>query len=333
MGCKCGKKVLEPIYTPVASVQRTSYTYEEAEPEILHASSSEEAVEESKLFLYCFNDPEVPTKLLQYEANSHQLETLDLPLKLYSECGIVCFNNSRVIFAGGYDLFCSSEVKNCFVLECSGGELSEISSLPSARRRLRLIQVEDSVYAVGGVREIQTRTDFAKAIYQDYSESLSKYLPREDKWEQLPDLPKGVEFPAVYSVASKIYVCGGLQIEGNSNHVLDEIQTFDVQKSAWSVLGVKLPVPLFLHQAVFCGEFVVIFGGNDGEENVHKTFMLKDEKIKEMASLPEKHCSSFPYSVLRDGLQIFTFNEDNFLYTLNTSLSCWTVCNLSEIGC
>ena len=93
------------------------------------------------------------------------------------------------------------------------------------------------------------------------TQALFTWYEEEGQWKQvLPPMPIGRSGPAVISHDNLLLVTGGVA-EDNST-VLNSTDVLDLTTMKWTTPEApKLPVPLFRHSLVLCGDYIYLVGG------------------------------------------------------------------------
>ena len=90
--------------------------------------------------------------------------------------------------------------------------------------------------------------------------TFTRYDPRRDAWETLPQLPVAARAAAAAAVGDTIYVIGGTTPSGNTR------ATWAYERGRWRAAA-PLPAPRFNHAAATLGGRIYVLGGfHDGRE-------------------------------------------------------------------
>ena len=91
--------------------------------------------------------------------------------------------------------------------------------------------------------------------------TLSTWHEEDGQWKQvLPSMPTRRSSPAVISHNNHLLVTGGLGEDGST--VLNTTDVLDLTTLKWTTpKGLNLPVPLWRHHLVLCGECLYLVGG------------------------------------------------------------------------
>lgn len=300
------------------------YTAELAESLFSNSFSEEILIEDFKVHSFSFENTE--TILLEYNTTTQVLEKIGLGLHLFPESGCLELLSRRIICAGGIDVNCFKEVKNVFLINTGLREISEVSEMLFVKRKLRLLELNEYVYAIGGVKELRSRVDNAYTLKQDYRNSFSRYSIRLNEWVPLSEMPFPVELPGCFEINEKIYVTGGCILE-DFMIVINKIQVYDVCAMTWNVLEIKIPENVYGHLCAKCEDnVIIIFGGVTEELTPNlQCWTWAASGISYLNNLPQGHEMFLPYYPSINHDEIFAFTEDNDLVLYNVKLSSWTI--------
>ena len=125
------------------------------------------------------------------------------------------------------------------------------SILPQQRGSAAIAVVNNHVTLIGG-QDILTYW---------YTNTPSTWYEEEVRWKQvLPPMPTGRSRPAVISHDNLLLVTGGLAENGFT--VLNTTDVLDLSTMKWTFPErLNLPVPLWQHHLVLCGEYLYLVGG------------------------------------------------------------------------
>ena len=297
------------------------------QPEMVSFFSSNSVnIDEEDYKVYALEYLDTETILLEYSISSHILEKISLDIHLFPESGSIRLSSGLIMCAGGIDLSYNSEIKNCFLINPDKREIIEICEMLYVKRKLRLVQVEDYVYAIGGVKESRIVENNHYTLKQDYNNSFSRYSITKNHWEALQDLPIGVEYPGCFEINRKIYVTGGCYIQ-NSPIILDKMQVYNILDGVWVTLEINLPKRLFGHLCAIVDNNKIIIVGGVTEESLSNSecWIFDTKNISEFNKIAEGYELFFPfYSNVFKG-EIYCFSEENLLLMFNLRLSVWTI--------
>eukprot|EP00359_Climacostomum_virens_P009087 CAMPEP_0204912850 /NCGR_PEP_ID=MMETSP1397-20131031/10935_1 /ASSEMBLY_ACC=CAM_ASM_000891 /TAXON_ID=49980 /ORGANISM="Climacostomum Climacostomum virens, Strain Stock W-24" /LENGTH=327 /DNA_ID=CAMNT_0052083963 /DNA_START=670 /DNA_END=1650 /DNA_ORIENTATION=+ len=260
--------------------------------------------------------------LVEFDIDKHRSEIVDMAFTSYAEAGICLLDADTLMVVGGLDKVAHKEVKNSLLLNIASRTIQETAALPHARRNLRLVREQMTVYAVGGVRLVHRREGSKKLSVNEYSFNFTRWDKASDKWVELEDMPRGVECPAAIVFDRLLYVMGGCRVEGQAILVSDSIFTFG---SSWAEVQVKLPIPLYCMQVIqITSASLMVFGGiRVNEEASRRSFVFRDGVFQDMPALPENTVPVFTSYSKVSGDELFAINEDGVLVTYNLATFSW----------
>ncbi|OMJ73493.1 hypothetical protein SteCoe_27791 [Stentor coeruleus] len=315
-------------------------------PQLSRTPSSIKVLEEDQK-IYTFEFLEKQTVLIEYNTSNQALKKTELGISLYEESGFAWLLSEKFFLAGGIDSGSHQEVKSVFIIDPVLKEIFEACQMPFAKRNLRLVQLNDYIYAIGGVKELKTRKNNTFIYKQDYSNSFSRYSLNNNTWETLPDMVIQVENPGCYIWQGNIWVTGGYFIH-NYHEITNQVQVFNLCDMVWETAQFSLNDKLFGHVCVVVNEEVLVFGGikeNDElNEDCWKIGYIKDQNMKNIcekqilekefvvnkliSKMPSGYDTFFPMISWTGKNEIFCFNEDNILFVFSLQMNTWTVYNL-----
>lgn len=124
------------------------------------------------------------------------------------------------------------------------------SPLPTPRSRLAIAADGSRLYTIGG--------ETAAGV----SDEVVIYDPRSNGWQPGAAKPTATANAAAVWLDARIYVIGGMTVDGRATDVLE---VYDVQADAWQARA-RLPFPLAAHGAAAFDGKLYVFGGWDGAE-------------------------------------------------------------------
>jgi len=130
------------------------------------------------------------------------------------------------------------------------------ASLPTARARLALAQLDGALYAIGGLSD------------EGATARVDVYQPALDRWERRADKPTAVANAGAVALGGRIYVPGGNDAD---NRVLALLEVYDPASDRWSAAA-ALPAPLCAYAIAATEEGFYLFGGWDGERYLDSTY-------------------------------------------------------------
>lgn len=314
-------------------------------PQLSRTPSIKVFEEDQKIYTFEFLDKQ--TVLIEYNTSNQALKKIELGICLYEEPGLVWLLSEKLMFAGGIDPASHQEVKSVFIIDPVLKEIFEACPMPFAKRNLRLVQLNDYIYAIGGVKELKIRKNNTFIYKQDYSNSFSRYSLNSNTWEILPDMVVQVENPGCCVWQGNIWVTGGYFIH-NYQEITNLVQVFKPCDMTWETPQFSLNDKIFGHVCIVVGEEVLVFGGikedDEPNEDCWKIGCIKDENMKNtyeslsiekrfsvnklMCKVPSGYDTFFPMISWTGKNEVFCFNEDNILFVFNLQMNTWTVYNL-----
>ena len=248
--------------------------------------------------------------------------SINLPTR---ESGYILLKYNSFLVAGGYDIESFSDSNKCF--EVTESSISPFTPLPYPSRRLRLVCGLDSIFAVGGVRELAENE-----INLDYS--CNFFCLKGDKWLILPDLPRGVEYPACHYYSGKIYVVGGCVVDGMDLFVVDFVQVFDVRREEWETLKMEMPKGLYGAVTVEkdSNSFLLLGGVAADTESSSMSFIVTKNEFEEICPLDTEVSSFFPFSSYSDDRNVILVNDVYQVVCLQRLARKWTVLRDGEFN-
>ena len=130
----------------------------------------------------------------------------------------------------------------------------EWSTLPEQQSGAAIAVVNNHVTLIGG-KDVSTGK---------VTKMLSTWYEEEGPQKQvLPPMPTGRYCPAVISHDNLLLVTGGVAEDDST--VLNTTDVLDLTTMKWTTpKGLYLPVPLWRHHFVLCGEYLYLVGGTTG---------------------------------------------------------------------
>ena len=125
------------------------------------------------------------------------------------------------------------------------------STLPEQQFDAAIVVLNNHVTLIGG-QDVST---------VKVTNMLSTWYEEEGQWKQvLPLMPTGRFSPAAISHANLVLVTGGVAEDVST--VFNTTDVLDLSTMKWSTPeGLNLPVPLWRHHLVLCGEYLYLVGG------------------------------------------------------------------------
>jgi hypothetical protein len=262
----------------------------------------------SDIFWYCIRE------------SNFSCKPVSLPVK---ECGFLCIGINKFLIAGGYSVLNLKDSSSCYVFE--NMQISSFPSLIHPTRRLKLLQHDSKIYAVGGVRE-----SFESNITLDYSNNFSFF--NSETWISLPDMPYPVEYPSCYAYSDKIYVIGGCVALGLELVVVDYVRVFDVKVNEWSLCKMEVPEPVYGHLCVEKDStgFLLLGGLDCDSENSSMSFIVGKDNFEEICPVDVEISTFFPFSSAYDQQCIYVVNDKYQVLCLNRLERKWGLISGTE---
>lgn len=148
--------------------------------------------------------------------------------------------------------------------------------LSTPRSRLRVVNLANRLYAIGG-----ERADGSTVA------NVDAYDLQVNEWRAAPPLPEALANLAAVTFQEQIYVAGGTRKSGEEPAstplitVSDRFYVFDPDKAAWAVAG-QLPNPIAGAELVADETALYLLGGWDGS-NMHDEIWRLTPSVNEAA--------------------------------------------------
>lgn len=212
---------------------------------------------------------------------------------------------SRIISTSKYISQYTGITESSGILDASTAVMTTIglTNLNSGMYGSETILVDNSLYVVGGYNN------------SGFLNSILKFVPDEESWEQIATIPIPVADMAVATYNNKIYICGG----NGSNSISNNVQIYDIYTNTWSQ-GTSMPYALYGAMYVEFANELYVFGGigiGGYQNKVYKYSLIEDE-WEELCEMPFK--SAYGSAVNANG-QIFLIGGCNENTTLNSILT------------
>ena len=125
------------------------------------------------------------------------------------------------------------------------------STLPMPQTQSAIAVISNHITLIGGHNVSSSKVH--KALFTWYEE--------EGQWKQVvPPMPTGRSVPAVLSHDNLLLVTGGVAEDFST--VFNSTDVLDVATMKWTTPeALKLPVPLWWHCLVLCGDYIYLVGG------------------------------------------------------------------------
>ncbi len=146
------------------------------------------------------------------------------------------------------------------------------ASLPTARARLALAELDGVLYAIGGLGD------------DGATPRVDAYDADRDRWERRADKPTAVANAGAVALDGHIYVPGGNDAD---NRVLALMEVYDPASDTWSQAA-ALPAPLCAYAIAATRDGFYLFGGWDGQRYLDTTYYydLTSDSWQPRAPLP-----------------------------------------------
>lgn len=339
MGCSCVKQItdlpspsihtLEIIEKSDLKCENFQANYYKVQPIPMSSDSSILADVPLSSYIYYIDLNEHPQMIFEYNLTLAQIEKIEIPVRLFQECAMIEIYSGDIWCAGGLDSEMNQEVKNCLLINPLVREIHEMASLVNAKRRARLIEFDNVIYCIGGVREKVERTEKLLKVYQEYSKNFESFSFSSNKWQELPCLPFGVEYPACCVLHTDIYVCGGGCVNGFDFTLVDHIQVFSITSLTWKLSPLKLLEPVYgaLSIQINPAEFLII-GGSQSHSSKCSTYKCNGKQLELISENTTSNLFLPHYCIKKDN-EIISVTEDCGLFTLNFLLNSASLVMLS----
>ncbi|XP_006819299.2 kelch-like protein 24 [Saccoglossus kowalevskii] len=167
--------------------------------------------------------------------------------------------------------------------------------------------LNDNVYLVGG-------KNLEGTVYK----SVERYNPVTNDWDNIPEMPTGVHYPAVTSHAGELYVIGGHTAKYHSPS--GAVQIFNPDTNIWR-RGADIPILTFIANALSIHEYVYVVSGEYGRM---QRYSPRNDRWEEAATLDQRHylgtitvCNNKIYAI--GGYSDFSHSERN----ISNSIECY----------
>ena len=264
----------------------------------------------------------------------------DMPMGAISYAATI--HNSKVYISAVYE---EKGGKDVFPVLVYSTNEHKWRTLSEQQRGSAIAVVNDHITLFGGLESTGKITN-----------TLSTWYEEESRWKQvLPPMPTGRSWLAVISHDNLLLVTGGFAEDGST--VLNTTDVLDLTTMKWTTpQGLSLPIPLWAHHLVLCGEYLYLVGGamvrtvQSPKDNNSQAWRVKWSDVKQTAapqhSQPQRgvwtriadpptlfltaaSCGGTLYTVgewTRDGKPIST------VYTYNTARHQWVSVGDMSVG-
>lgn len=236
------------------------------------------------------------------------------------ECGLIFLRDLSIMIAGGCNKFTNKDSEKCYILK-DLTTLTEISPIVRPTRRLRLLQYEDFIYCIGGVREVEDTE-----IHLEYCNNFARY-DNEGKWEVLKDMITGVEYPGCHAYSDKIFVVGGCFVNGLDLEVVDSVQVYNIKESKWENFIAFMPAPVYglITVPIDSSSFLLIGGIDSTGEPNSMGYIIGRQDAQEISAIPNGISMFFPYTSAYDGGKVCVVNDQKEILLLNRLERKWNI--------
>ncbi|CAG9322507.1 unnamed protein product [Blepharisma stoltei] len=312
MGCANTKHIIVP-----SSKNSTPKWSEKHQPPKITALNRTTDIEETMIVI-----PIWPNSLMQINIVTLTPTLISISHEIYGECGITPLKENQIMLAGGINCLNNEEVASVLIIDLKTIQVTICENMPYPKRRMRLIEKRDTneVFCIGGNRQIFNFNSYEIA----YNRSFLKYSIDLNKWEELEDIPIGVEYPGAYILGHLVFVTGGARVESGDLQTIDLIQIYDLSEKIWKSTDIKLPYPVYFHIAMPIDSLhALVFGGASEEEDISETLLISQFGYDSIAEMPCGISPLLPYYSVTFENSIYTANDSRQLLCFNRSKREW----------
>lgn len=126
----------------------------------------------------------------------------------------------------------------------------KLAPLPQARASMASVAYDNDIYVIGG----ETETGITPLV--------ERYDPETDSWSQQKEKPTAVKDVSAVMIGEKIFVPGGVNIEGKPTNLLE---VYDPRNNSWERKA-NLPLAISAYALASYEGQMYMFGGWDGEK-------------------------------------------------------------------
>jgi N-acetylneuraminic acid mutarotase len=101
--------------------------------------------------------------------------------------------------------------------------------MPTARSLLKMTDLQDSIYAIGGVND-----------NGEFLRTVERYDPAHHQWQTVAEMTTGRGNPGVTAIGNQIVVVGGAGGSLGSRQPLSSSEVYDPQHDSWQLLSAQL---------------------------------------------------------------------------------------------
>jgi N-acetylneuraminic acid mutarotase len=237
------------------------------------------------------------------------VQLADLPVET-NHPGIAVFQN-QVILAGGYSMDGASSFSRMWLYRNDSDEWEPIGDFPEPMGAFGLVELDDSLYLVGGA---------LGSLNGEPSAAVRQWSAREGRWEERAPLSAPREHLAVVAAGGSIYAVGGRAHGRDSDELGGSVERYDPAADAWERLE-SLPHPRSgLNGAAICGNIVV--AGGETSAHVFGDVQMLNTVDGTWGALPD-----LPVAV--HGVAIAALNDR--LFAIGGSTAAGRVRNVSNV--
>jgi len=175
-------------------------------------------------------------------------------------------------------------------LNIANSPWQRLTKMPTPRTEMASATVDGEIYIIGGYKH-----PMSLAI-------VEKYVPNEDAWYLMKDLPVALDHSAAVSLGNYIYVIGGLYL-AETGIPSNTVFRYSVNDDKWDNLA-PLPKALGAVSAIVIDRNIHIFGGLNklGPTSFHFIYNIDSNKWTTEVNLP---IPNDHMAVATDGARVF----------------------------
>ena len=248
------------------------------------------------------------------------LDTVDYPAMSQAKIG------NFVYAAGGYDNNYASSGRT-FRFYPKYREWIEVAPMQHDRVSFTMCSSDTRLFALGGVQRIQEDDDNSS---ENLLKACEMYVPDENEWRNLPDLPHHVYDLASVYYNNHIYVCGGISTDAGTECPLPKLWCLDLNNTeqGW-VTKRNMLTPRQGHSLVANkGKLYVQGGSVMGDEFTftdcfaNEVYDIETDQWSMLAATPAQFGHLYRHSEVLDDI-IFVLGGDSvqtclYIYDINS---------------
>ena len=147
-----------------------------------------------------------------------------------------------------------------------------LSKMPSARSSFSAVAYHDSIYVLGGFRNLAAPENVS---------SVDVYVPATDTWiSGITDFPFPRGCPNACLIGDKIYAFGGSHVAGENVTMFDSLHIYDIKSNSWE-RGSCLPTALSYFAADTIDGKIYVAGGGGSGYSIYNTLYVYDPVLDE----------------------------------------------------